>query len=56
MRELREETGLIGLEATLVDVRGHPLRDTRGHYITIIYRVFVADDADPTAGDDAASV
>eukprot|EP01016_Furgasonia_blochmanni_P011612 TRINITY_DN1531_c0_g1_i8.p2 TRINITY_DN1531_c0_g1~~TRINITY_DN1531_c0_g1_i8.p2 ORF type:complete len:142 (-),score=41.60 TRINITY_DN1531_c0_g1_i8:132-494(-) len=55
LRELREETGLNGTSCTLFGVRGHPLRDPRGHYVTIIYVVRVPDDAQPTAGDDAAT-
>lgn len=43
LRELKEETGLTGLNAELLDVKGHPLRDPRGHYVSIVYRVMVSE-------------
>ena len=38
-RELLEETGLAVKTIELLSVRGHPLRDSRGHIISIFYRV-----------------
>ena len=36
-------------------MRGEPGRDPRKHAISIIYKVFIPDDAVPKAGDDAAT-
>jgi 8-oxo-dGTP diphosphatase len=55
LRELEEECNLKGLSCELLTVRGHPTRDPRGHVVTIAYLVKVADDAQPKAGDDAAT-
>lgn len=54
LRELREETGLVGTIECLVGVYGHPLRDSRGHAVTMVYKIVVAHDAVPVAADDAA--
>ena len=53
-RELREETGLMATNLSLVGVYSDPGRDPRGHVVSIAYRVDTADH-DARAGDDAAS-
>jgi 8-oxo-dGTP diphosphatase len=55
LRELREETGLIGQLGQLITVHGHPERDARGHRVSIVYAVYVDEKAEPVAGDDAAT-
>ena len=55
LRELEEECGLIGLNPMLVTVAGDPKRDPRKHVVGIAYKVDVAPDALPKAGDDAAT-
>jgi len=55
LRELSEETGVIGHDPRLVTVRGDPDRDPRKHIVSILYRVTIPDDATPIAGDDAAA-
>lgn len=54
LRELEEETEAKGSSPELVGVFGHPLRDPRGHTITIAYKVLVDQGAQIKAGDDAA--
>jgi 8-oxo-dGTP diphosphatase len=54
LRELREECGLQGEVVRLLAVAGKPDRDPRGHYVTILYQVSVADTTTLKAGDDAA--
>ena len=56
LRELREETGLSGLNARLALVADDPDRDPRRHAVALVYLVEVAPDAVPTAGDDAAGL
>ena len=53
LRELEEETGLIGSNPELLLVMGDPQRDPRKHIVSIVYSVSVAE-GEPTAGDDAA--
>ena len=53
LRELREETNLIGDNTKLAGVYGDPKRDPRGHYVTIVYNVDVKDVTPIQAGDDA---
>ena len=53
LRELREDTGLIGSNPELLMVMGDPQRDPRKHIVSIVYSVSVAE-GEPTAGDDAA--
>ena len=53
LRELKEETGLIGSNPELLMVMGDPQRDPRKHIVSIVYSVSVAE-GEPTAGDDAA--
>jgi 8-oxo-dGTP diphosphatase len=54
LRELREECTVEGSEPVLVTVEGDPLRDPRGHVISVAYRVSVPSDAQVKAADDAA--
>jgi 8-oxo-dGTP diphosphatase len=37
IRELSEETGILGTEVKLLKVLGKPGRDPRGHYVSIVY-------------------
>ena len=53
LRELQEETGLVGTEAKLLMVMGNPDRDPRKHIVSIVYEVDVPEDQVPQAGDDA---
>ena len=53
LRELEEETGLIGENPELLMVMGNPERDPRKHIVSIVYEVDVQD-GEPQAGDDAA--
>ena len=53
LRELEEETGLVGSNATLLMVMGDPDRDPRKHIVSIVYEVEVSEDQMPVAGDDA---
>ena len=53
LRELEEETGLIGSNPELLMVMGEPTRDPRKHIVSIVYSV-TTDDSEPKAGDDAA--
>jgi 8-oxo-dGTP diphosphatase len=53
LRELEEETGMIGESATLLTVMGDPERDPRKHIVSIVYEVEVSKDQEPVAGDDA---
>eukprot|EP01019_Chilodonella_uncinata_P000230 GABU01000322.1.p3 GENE.GABU01000322.1~~GABU01000322.1.p3 ORF type:complete len:144 (+),score=25.50 GABU01000322.1:40-432(+) len=51
LRELLEETGLIGKNPKLVNVFGDPQRDPRRHVVTIAYTVEVPEDAEPKGGE-----
>lgn len=53
LRELEEETGMIGENPELLMVMGNPKRDPRKHIVSIVYEVEVQD-GEPKAGDDAA--
>lgn len=54
LRELVEETAIVGKEAELFNAYGDPLRDPRRHVITLVY-IVKADGYDGLkAGDDAA--
>lgn len=55
LRELEEECSLKGINVKLLTVRGAPDRDPRRHVVSIVYIVEVAPDAQPKAGDDAAT-
>ena len=53
LRELEEETGLIGTNPELLMVMGDPQRDPRKHIVSIVYSVTV-EQGEPNACDDAA--
>lgn len=53
VRELREETGLVGLNPVLFSVLGSPGRDPRKHCVGLFYTVDADQVAEPLAGDDA---
>lgn len=53
VRELREETGLVGENPSLLMVMGDPNRDPRKHIVSVVYAIEVSEDAQPSAGDDA---
>jgi 8-oxo-dGTP diphosphatase len=52
LRELLEETGLVGEVTGLLAVRGDPARDPRKHVVSIIYTVEAT--GNPVGGDDAS--
>ena len=54
LRELFEETGVLGAGPKLFAVRGDPGRDPRKHIVSIFYLVNVNPDSVPEAGDDAS--
>ncbi|HEX2171368.1 MAG TPA: NUDIX hydrolase [Dehalococcoidia bacterium] len=56
LRELREETGLVGGRARLVWVADGPDRDPQRHAVALVYLVDVPAGAEPVAGDDAAGL
>ncbi len=53
-RELMEECGIEGMATDVVAVRGDPMRDPRGHVVTVFYRMEVDTSDEPVAGDDAS--
>ena len=56
-RELKEETGVVAPDLTLVGAYGDPGRDPRGWTVSIAFRARVdSEDVTPVAGDDAAEV
>ncbi len=55
LRELQEETGILGELDSIITVKGNPSRDPRGHIVSIFYRVSVDPNSEPIAGDDAAT-
>lgn len=54
LRELQEETGLIGKSTQLIGVYGNPNRDPRKHVISLFHYVEVSDLSTLAAADDAA--
>lgn len=56
LRELKEETNLVGKIASLVGVYGNFKRDPRKHVVSIVYEVIVEDFIDLKAQDDAMKV
>ena len=54
LRELVEETGLVGTDPSLLMVMGDPDRDPRKHIVSVVYAIEVTEDQTPSAGDDAA--
>ena len=55
-RELKEETGLVAPDLTLVGAYGDPGRDPRGWTVSVAWLARVSADLSPVAGDDAAEV
>jgi 8-oxo-dGTP diphosphatase len=56
-RELKEETGLDGIELEQLHTFGDPGRDPRGWTVSVVYLALVsAELLKPIAGDDAAAV
>jgi len=55
-RELKEETGLVAPDLTLVGAYGDPGRDPRGWTVSVAWLARVSADVSPVAGDDAAEV
>lgn len=56
-RELEEETGVTGLEMTLVGIYSRPGRDPRGWTVSAAYTATVKEgEIRPVAGDDAREV
>ncbi len=53
VRELREETGLTGVELKQMHAFGNIGRDPRGRLITIAYTGVIAERREVSAGDDA---
>jgi 8-oxo-dGTP diphosphatase len=53
LRELKEETGLVGTIISLVGVFSDPKRDPRRHTVSVAYRVRVPAGSRPVGGDDA---
>ena len=51
LRELIEETGLVGTNPRLLMVMGDPQRDPRKHIVSIVYEVDA--EGEPEGGDDA---
>ncbi|MEQ1818231.1 MAG: NUDIX hydrolase [Terricaulis sp.] len=54
LRELKEETGVVGRIERLVGVYSEPNRDPRGHTVSVAFLV-ATQGAPPHAGDDAAA-
>ena len=54
LRELKEETDLVGKNIELLTVKGDPKRDPRRHVVTIAYLINVDPDSNPKGGDDAS--
>jgi 8-oxo-dGTP diphosphatase len=54
-REVLEETGLAVATLKLVGVYSDPLRDPRGHTVSVAYLAQIPANVTPHAGDDAAS-
>ena len=54
LRELREETGVVGSIVRLVGVYSDPKRDPRHHTISVAFLVRIDSGSTPVAGDDAA--
>ncbi|KAL6044126.1 NUDIX hydrolase [Balamuthia mandrillaris] len=55
LRELQEETCLVGKNPKLIGVYGDPQRDPRKHVVTIFYYISVDDFAELKGSDDALS-
>lgn len=55
LRELLEETGVIGSDPQLLAVHEDSKRDPRGHIVSVFYKVTVREDSVLIAGDDATN-
>ena len=55
-RELREETGLDGIQLEQIGAFGEPGRDPRGHTVSIAFGALIDDLPDTEAADDAEEV
>ena len=53
IRELLEETGVVGKYPLALTILGKPGRDPRKHCIGLFYLVEVDSDSEPVGGDDA---
>ena len=53
IRELLEETGVVGQYPLALTILGKPGRDPRKHCIGLFYLVEVDSDSEPVGGDDA---
>lgn len=56
VRELAEETGIRGVDLSLVYVFSEPDRDPRGRTISVAFSGTAPEGTSATAGDDAAAV
>jgi len=54
VRELREETGLTGIQVEQIGAFGDPGRDPRGHTISIAFAAVLDARRDARAADDAS--
>ena len=54
LRELEEETSVVGSKPKLLFAKGAPERDPRKHVVSLIFRVDVEQSSEPKGGDDAA--
>ena len=52
-RELREETGLDGMDLEQVGAFGDPGRDPRGHTVSVVFAALLYEEAEPEPADDA---
>jgi 8-oxo-dGTP diphosphatase len=55
-RELREETGLVGIQLAQIGAFGDPGRDPRGHTVSIAFGAVIDDFPETEAADDAEEV
>ncbi len=53
VRELKEETGIEGLDIVQVGAYGKPGRDPRGHTVSVVFASYLTSEPDYQAGDDA---
>jgi 8-oxo-dGTP diphosphatase len=52
-RELREETGLEGIDFKQLGAFGDPGRDPRGHTVSVVFTALLTGEYEPKAADDA---
>ena len=55
-RELREETGLDGIQLAQIGAFGDPGRDPRGHTVSVAFGAVIDDFPETEAADDAEEV